>query len=374
MRDKVRFAVLGAGYMGQKHARILARLPNAELLWINGRTEEEVRGISQEVGAKGVTDVSVVLQDPAVDAVIVAYPTFLHKEVTIQALEAGKKVICEKPIALTVEDADEMLEAARKAALTAGIKEASPDDLAAHHLMVGQVVRFWPEYTRILQLVNDGVLGRVLTVELERLSTAPQWSAWFRDTSMSGGMVVDLMVHDFDIASGMLGTPTAVAAYGVQGQERIWKHAQVLVTYEDGREALVVGSHLMPESYPFTSAIRVIGEQAVAEYRFIAEGTDAEKNAAAQQDQLRLHHRTNSGRCGVDEIIAVPATDPYECQARYFIDCIQKGLPVKMGAPAQARTALAIALAAQKSMHIGRTVRLDRVTDLDARAISLASG
>lgn len=372
MQDKVRFAVLGAGYMGQRHARILARLPNAELLWINGRTEEEVEGISQEVGARGVTDIQVVLDDPNVDAVIVAYPTFLHKEATIQALEAGKKVICEKPIALTLKDADEMLEAAQAAALRAGITEANPRDLAAHYLMVGQVVRFWPEYTRILELAAAGVLGEILTVELERLSTAPRWSSWFTDTSKSGGMIVDLMVHDFDIASGLMGRPITVTAYGVRDKGRAWKHAQALITFQDGKEALVVGSHLMPEAYPFTSAIRVIGDKAVAEYRFVAEGTDADKSDDAEQDLLRLYHRTGAQKGVSNEVVRVSAADPYECQIRYFVDCMQKGLPAQMGAPHQARGALAIALATEKSMQLGRTVRFDGVADIGAKGISLA--
>ncbi|NMB25196.1 MAG: Gfo/Idh/MocA family oxidoreductase [Firmicutes bacterium] len=353
MLDKVRFAVLGAGYMGQKHARILAKLPNAEILWISGQTEEEVKDICHEVGAKGTTDVSVILRDPAVDVVIVAYPTFLHREVTVQALDAGKKVICEKPIALTLEDADEMLEAAGKAALATDIWSDDPAELAAHYLMVGQVVRFWPEYAKILELVEAGVLGRVLTVELERLSVAPGWSNWFKDASRSGGMVVDLMVHDFDIASGLLGQPCSVTAYGVQDMEGIWRHAKTLVTYEEGRQALVIGSHLMPESYPFTSVIRVIGDKATAEYRFVAEGTDAEKNPDARQDQLRVYHTASSKQGVLDEVVPVEAMDPYECQLRYFTDCIQRGMPARRGTPDQARTALAIALAAQKSMAKG---------------------
>lgn len=358
MRDVVRFAVLGAGYMGKTHARILSQLPNVEILWVVGRTDEEVRDISKEVGAKGVTDVLLALQDPAVDAVIVAYPTSFHRELSIQALEAGKRVLCEKPIALTTDDADAMLQAAYSTALAAGYTDGNLEELASRYLMVGQVVRFWPEYAKVLEIVENGTLGRILTVELERLSTAPQWSAWFKNSAMSGGVVVDLMVHDFDIASALLGKPVTVTAYGVQTENGNWQHTKVFITYEDGRQALVIGSHLMPDSYPFTSAIRVIGEDATAEYRFVAEGTGAQRTEKAREDFLRLYNRTSISGQSPDVTIDVSSEDPYRRQLQYFVDCIRKDIPFRKGTPAQARTALAIALAAQKSMETSQSMNL----------------
>ena len=361
MQDIIRFAILGAGYMGQKHAHILANHPHAKVTWITGRTEDEVKGIANEVGAKGTTDIWDVLNDPLVDVVIVAYPTALHRDVTIQALQAGKRVFCEKPIALTIEDADAMLEAARSAAQSGGINETDPDRLAAHYLMIGQVIRFWPEYTRIQHAASRGDLGEILTVELERLSTSPKWASWFQDTAISGGMTVDLMVHDFDIASALLGTPVEVTAWSIPKRYNDWKHVHALIKFESGRDALIIGSHVMPDSYPFSSAIRVIGDAAVAEYRYVAQDSLVGDVDKAKKDVLNLYYDTESITLDIDSKGVLSSNDPYERQLNYLINCIKKNAPVEMGTPTQAKTALGIALGARRSLETGRSVNMQDI-------------
>lgn len=361
MGRTVRCAIFGCGYMGQKHARILSDMPNVEVAWVLGRAGPEVEKLAAQVGADGTTDVSSVLADPSVELVIVAVPTFLHKDLAIQALHAGKKVICEKPITLSVADADQMIEAAFQAALAAGYTDESPEISAARYLMIGHVLRFWPEYRVIARLTDDGTLGEPLSVEAERLSTAPKWASWFDDVELSGGMVTDLMIHDFDYANSLLGIPVTVKAWGLGKGSDDWKHVQAVIEYDGGGRALITGSHLMVDSYPFTSSIRVIGSKAVAEYRYVS-GEEVVMASQAQTNSLYLY-------TGPDAVVPNAYLSPdeqqdaYICQLDYFLRCIRQNRPPKLGTPHQARLALAVALAVRQSLRSGQTVEIGGVLE-----------
>src|SRR5581483_8683347 len=113
-------------------------------------------------------------------------------EATEAALAAGKHVFLEKPIALTLEDADAIVAAAER---------------SGRMLMVGLVLRFWPEYVELQRRVAAGELGRPLAVSALRLSPPADWNDWMADRSQSGGTPVDLLIHDFDQMNWLLGTP-----------------------------------------------------------------------------------------------------------------------------------------------------------------------
>lgn len=356
MANVVNFGILGSGNMGKKHARILSGRADSKVLWISGRTPDEVKDISDEIGAQGICDITPILEDPRVDAVVVAYPSSLHKDVTIRALQAGKVVICEKPISLTIEDADAMVKAAANAALRAGIRGEDPYELAAHFLMIGHVVRFWPEYAEVLSKADQGLLGDIQSVELQRLSTAPKWANWFENISMSGGMVVDLMVHDFDMASALLGTPVEVHAWGIPASSDEWKHVHASIKFENGRDALVVGSHMMPDSYPFSSSMRVLGTKAMAEYQYVSGETNVVESDSDAVNSL-VYYDEASSFLSTEEGDGL-GRDPFERQLDYYVNCIRKCKPVKMGTPLQAKVALEIALAVRKSLELGLPVKM----------------
>ena len=360
MHNVVRFGILGSGNMGKKHARILSGRTDSKVLWISGRTPDEVDGIASEVGAKGICDITPILEDPLVDAVVVAYPTFLHKDTTIQALQAGKVVICEKPISLTIEDADAMIAAASTAASKAGIEGDDPYHLAAHYLMIGHVVRFWPEYTDVLSKADQGLLGNIQTLELQRLSASPKWANWFENISMSGGMTVDLMVHDFDVASALLGTPVEVTAWGVRASDDEWKHVNASIEFQNGRHALIVGSHMMPDSYPFSSSMRVLGTKAMAEYRYVSGEANVIESDTDTVNSLVYYDGKSRSSPYKDDL-----RDPFERQLDYFVRSIQQRKPVKMATPQQAKVALGIALAVRESLKLGRSIKMSSIMEME---------
>src|SRR5215468_2837104 len=142
----VTVAIIGAGFMGSAHAGNYAALGDrVRVSAVCARNQERAARVAAIVGARATVDLDAVLADPEIDAVDVCVPTPAHRDVAERAFDAGKHVFLEKPIALTAEDADAILAAAER---------------SGRMLMVGLVLRFWPEYVALGSLVDSGELGR----------------------------------------------------------------------------------------------------------------------------------------------------------------------------------------------------------------------
>jgi UDP-N-acetylglucosamine 3-dehydrogenase len=145
----MRIGILGAGNMGRTHAAAYARMPDVEIVAIVGRREARVKEVTDSFGGAALTDPWQVLDDDTIDATDVCYPTFMHREYTVAALQRGKHVFCETPIALNAEDADAMIAAARS---------------SGKLLLVALLMRFVADYAYIHDVVASGELGRPLVV------------------------------------------------------------------------------------------------------------------------------------------------------------------------------------------------------------------
>src|SRR5262249_15195651 len=148
--------------------------------WVASRASEKAKRVADSVGAQLTSDLDAAVEDPDVDAVDICLPTSLHREAAEQALGAGKHVFLQKPIALTLEDAEGIISAAK------GGRKI---------FMVGMVLRFWPEYVELQRRISAEELGAPLAVSAYRLSPAADWNDWMADRSQSGGTPVDLMIH-----------------------------------------------------------------------------------------------------------------------------------------------------------------------------------
>lgn len=211
----VRVGIAGIGFMGVTHFKAYPQVEGAQVAAIFTRDRRKLEGDWTDVrgnfgGAGGQQDLSgikkydnldAMLADPDIDVVDLCLPSYLHRELGIRALEAGKHVLVEKPIALTVEDADAMIAAAER---------------TGKLLMVAQVLRFWPEFALIKDLVDSGEYGALRGAHFKRVISRPDWSGdnWFSDPSKTGGPVVDLHIHDTDFVHYLMGQPAAVWSTG----------------------------------------------------------------------------------------------------------------------------------------------------------------
>jgi predicted dehydrogenase len=328
----VRVGVLGAGFMGGTHAKAYAAMPEVEVATIYAPSPGRGEPLAQEIGSRWTDDLRAVLADPAIDAVDICLPTPQHRSATEAALAAGKHVMLEKPIALSLEDA---------AALVRANEETDRVFMIAH------VLRFWPEYVEIARQVESGELGRTRAGFASRRQPFPAWSALFSRSDLTGGAVVDMMIHDYDALNWLFGAPRAVTARGARNpRSGGFDQVQVLIDYDDGRSAVVDGGMMMPESYPFSSRLEVLCERGAMEYAFRAGGRSVEMGAGV--NDLTLFPKDG------DPMRLAPAqTDPYAAECAYFIDCIREGKPATRATPADALQALAVSLAARDSLERG---------------------
>lgn len=202
---KVRFAVIGTGNMGGTHARNLAGSDLAEVTWLCDIDLDRAHAIQNEIGGKVTADMDEACQADDVDVVLVALPTGSHRLGVEAACRARKHIFCEKPIARTNEDA---------AAMVAMCHEAGVQ------LMIGHVVRFFPEYIRAKEEVDSGVLGDIAIARGFRLNPPVMLDRpWFADVEVSGGVVLDLMIHEIDVFRWFFGEVERIFAHGLSFDE-----------------------------------------------------------------------------------------------------------------------------------------------------------
>jgi len=349
--------VLGSGMMGSTHARAYTRLPDVQVVGVSSLSHEaytrlpdvqvvgvsslsheEASALAEEVGAAPFTDASALATDPRVHAVSITLPTHLHRQYAIQALDAGKHVFVEKPMGLTVEDCDAMIEAARK-----------NDRL----LMVAHVLRFWPEYMALVGLVQSGKLGRPLAATAFRLSARPRWGCqnWFANPAYSGGAVLDMQVHDVDALNWIFGTPRSVYSRGERGRTGGWDHVLTLIDYGEAA-AFAEGSVLMPEGYPFYQALQVLCEKGSVEFASRAASVGVETGAAEGISLVLYEAGQPPRRLDRED------TNAYENEVAYFVDCVRRGRTPDRGTAAQGRLAVQTAAAARRSLETGQIVML----------------
>lgn len=260
----VRIGIAGIGFMGVTHFKAYQQVPGARVDAIFTRDEKKLAGDWRNVrgnfgdaggeqdltGVRCYAELDRLISDPEIDLLDVCLPSHLHPDVAIRALEAGKHVLVEKPIALTVEEADRMLAAAER---------------AGRLLMVAQVLRFWPEFALLRDLVDSGEYGSLLAAHFKRVISRPDWSGddWFADPRKTGGAVVDLHIHDTDFVQYLFGTPAAVTSRGlVAGDGQV---SYLVTEYEYPGRSLCVSAHsgaIAQPAVPFEHGYDVYFERA----------------------------------------------------------------------------------------------------------------
>jgi predicted dehydrogenase len=332
----IRVGVLGAGFMGSTHARAYAKLPGVEIAAIHARSGKRARPLAEELGSVFTDSLDRVLGDDSIAAVDICLPTPEHRPSLEAALAAGKHVLLEKPLALTEPDARAMVDAA-----------AASDRI----VMIAHVLRFWPEYVELKRVIDSGELGRPLAAYATRRQPFPAWSKQFNQSDLTGGAIIDMLVHDYDVLNWILGTPRTVTARALRNERSAGlDQAQVLIGY-DGAQAVSDGGMMMPESYPFTSGLDVLCENGAIEYHFRAGGRSFE---IGEPTNTLTVYRTE----GDPEPLTVEQSDPYENEVAYFIECVRSGTPANRATPEDALAALRVALAARASAEQETTIDL----------------
>jgi len=330
--------VLGCGFMGSTHAHAYAKLPDVRVVGVSSLSQKEAFTLANEVGAEPFTDAADLIADRRTDVISVALPTHLHKEYAVRAMDAGKHVLVEKPMSLAVKDCDHMIEASQR---------------NERLLMVGHVLRFWPEYLALAEVVHSGELGRPIAATASRLSSRPRWGwqNWFANPAFSGGAVFDMQVHDVDVLNWMFGKPVTVYSRGERGNTGGWDHVQTLIDYEEAT-GFAEDSVLMPEGYPFYQGLKVLCEHGSVEFVSRAASTGVE-TSIAEGTRLAVYP-SGAPAHPLDTV----AGDAYENEVAYFAGCVQDGQSPERGTAEQGRLAVQCVVAAQSSLTTDQVVAL----------------
>jgi predicted dehydrogenase len=334
----MRVVVLGAGFMGGTHAQAWAALPDVEIAAIYAKSAGRAQPLAESLATRWTDELPPLLADASIDVVDVCLPSPLHREAAEAALLAGKHVLLEKPIALAEDDARAIVAQA----------EAS-----GRAFMVAHVLRFWPEYVELNRQLATGAYGSPRSILATRRQAFPAWSDLFTRSDLTGGAVIDMMIHDYDAANWAMGQPLAVTARGQRNpRSGGFDQVQVLIDYGAGRSALIDGGMEMPDSYPFSSRFEVLADAGALEYHFRAGGRSFEEGEGV--NQLTLFPVS-----GDATVAAVEQGDPFAAEVAYFAECVRTGAAPTRVTPEDALLALRVALAARSSLEQdGATVSL----------------
>ncbi|MCL4466520.1 MAG: Gfo/Idh/MocA family oxidoreductase [Chloroflexi bacterium] len=334
----MRIGIVGTGNMASLHASILSRLERVRLTALVGSGPGRAGPLAEKYDARGCDCLEDLLEGGLVDAVDICSPSNLHAEQAILSFAAGKHVLCEKPIALTVADCDRMIEKAQ----AAGVK-----------FMVGHTTRFWPEYVAIQRILAEGRVGAPQAYYACRLASTPLWRKWFAQGSSA---LYDLLIHDVDLFNCYFGKPKEVAAaIGKKGEGYDgWNHVQVALLSHTNVIGQIEVSYLMPRCFPVTFESRVLCEHGALEYRF-----QRRRLADGRYGFETVHHALKMYPTdGEPSDIAYQQVDAYEEELSYFVKCVQNDTPPALGSPEQAREALTVVELVQTLLDSG-TVKRD---------------
>jgi predicted dehydrogenase len=326
----MRIGIAGAGLMGATHADAWAAT-EATLAGFVATTSGAAERLAARHGARVYPSYQAMLAD--VDVVDICTPTHLHHEMALAAAAAGCHVVCEKPLGRSIEQCREMIAACEGAGV---------------QLLVAHVVRYFPEYARAQRLVAEGAVGRPAVLRLHRGSFRPQKPVgnWFLDEAMSGGILLDFMIHDFDYARWVAGEVSTVFArrVGAAHPGAPVDYGMAILTHAGGAISHVSGSWAY-QPPTFRTRLEIAGDGGLLEY----------DSASATPIELQLRRDAASGDVGVPT--SPLAESPYVTQIKELYAALAHGHTPRVAA-ADGLAAVQIALAAIESARSGEPVQI----------------
>ena len=261
----IKVGIAGIGFMGWIHWLAYQKVAGAQVAAICSRNEQKRAGdwrdIQGNFGPPGeqvdtsnlatYAALADLLADDSIDLVDLCLPPHLHCQAAIAALEAGKHVFVEKPMALTTAECDQMMAA------------AATTDL---QVLVGHVLPFFPEYAHAREVISSGTYGRLLGGHFKRVVSDPSWLKGFFDPACIGGPLVDLHVHDAHLIRMLFGMPQKLVSLGRMRGEVV-EFCTTLFRYEDPSLVVTASSGVInQQGRPFTHAMEIHLEKATLHY------------------------------------------------------------------------------------------------------------
>jgi predicted dehydrogenase len=335
----VRIGIIGIGFMGVTHFKAISKVKGAKVTAIATRDTKKLRGDWRSVqgnfgGGGGVQDlkgisaytvVEDLLADEKVDLVDICLPTTMHYDWTMAALKAGKHVFLEKPIALDLRQAGRMVAEAKKRRL---------------RLMVAHVLRYFPEFRLVKELIDGKRYGKVLAADFKRVISMPSW--WDpKDLARTGGPAIDLHIHDADFIQYLFGLPESVASVGVIRKGGVVEHIDTHYRFKGKHQVTASGGWLSQQGCPFEHGYDIFFEKATLKFN----SSWGQPPVLLTQDGKTRHPRLS-------------AKDGFVAELQEAVDAVKAGTDSKILAGQSARDSLNMCLREIESVKKGCAIKL----------------
>jgi len=310
----VKAAVIGCGAWGRHHVRIYKELPNVELVMVIDANPEKAREIARKYNISWDTSPDKVFGDPEIQVLSICTPTVTHADLAMRAIEHGKHVLVEKPMADSVEEAKSLIEAAKRHNV---------------YLTVGFVERFNPAVLEAYKRIEQGQIGDVILVHAKRVSRRPERIG-------DVGVVKDLAIHDINIVDYLFKN-NAVSVYATTGniQHRYEDYANINIDYGNGRTAFIETNWLTPKR---VRTLTITGTEGILNVEYTTQEISLETGETVTQPLLQY-------------------TEPLLAELQSFTDCVRNDTPPQITGEDGLR-ALQICEAALKSAETKRIVKM----------------
>jgi predicted dehydrogenase len=319
-------AIIGSGSMGSWHATRWQALP-VELAGFYDADAARAAALAAQYGGQAFASFEAALDSS--DLIDICTPPAEHASATIAAARAGKHVVCEKPIARHLADAQAMISACE----SAGVR-----------LFVAHVVRFFPEFARAKAVLDSGALGRLGVVRSVRGGAPPGHSGWFADVAQSGGVTLDVAIHDIDYMRWLCGDVARVFARGLTFRGLTVDHALITLRFASGAIGHIEASWAFPAGN-FRTSFELAG----------TEGLLAHDSDEAKPLEVQYHAGAAPDRPPTLGAAVSLHDDPYLLELKHVLDALDSGSEFLI-TPYDALAALRVALAAIESLRTGRPI------------------
>jgi len=313
---KLGVSVIGCGSWGRNHARVYKELENTSLISVVDLKESTAREIGERYGVEWLTEAEKAFEKPEVEAVSICTPTVTHAELALRAIQAGKHVLVEKPMTNTLEEAEDLITAARRQGV---------------HLVVGFIERFNPAVSEAVKLVSSGEIGDVILAHARRVSRRP-----LRIGDV--GVIKDLGIHDIDVITHLFGNDLE-EVYAVAGSitHKFEDYANILLRFKGNRNAFVETNWLTPRK---VRRLIITGTEGLINVEYITQEITIE-------NEERLYQPLIENK------------EPLQLELQSFVDSILQDEPSEPSGE-DGLKALKICEAALESAKIGKPVRIKR--------------
>lgn len=296
--------LVGVGGMGSVHYANYKEIEGCQVAAVCGGSKR-AKETAEKWGLPCYPSIREMAENCDIDIVDICTPTYLHHDMVMESLDCGKDTICEKPIALSLKDAKEMLDKAEQ-------KDCM--------LYIAQVLQFTKEVEILRRTVESGVYGKPLDACFERLSACPRWAqdGWLFDVNKSGLLPYDLHIHDLDVIVSVFGKPQGYSMSSCQGEDKSYPE-QIRIDYDYGKFHVAAEAAWFNADIPWTARWRVYFENGM----LINDGS----TLTAYQFGSEPKVFDTSDQVMVSTGINVPPCGWYYNELKHFLDCAREHRP-----------------------------------------------